>query len=210
MKNSVTWLLPVKLLFFLFLNSFNVFIALAGASYLQPNFSRGYLAGKEALFDSYWFPAGLAIHASSAPIALLLISFLVIFRVERTPKIHRLLGKTTLIILLGLVVPSGWVLSYFAFGGVWGKLIFFLLAGYTAFAALQGYFAIRKHQITAHKHWMHELLALMVSAILLRLLLILFHQFDFAGYTAYNTAAIFSWVPSILILKLVRKTTQPE
>ncbi|MES2557542.1 MAG: DUF2306 domain-containing protein [Bacteroidota bacterium] len=207
MKNSATWLLPVKLLFFLFLNSFNVFIALAGASYLHPDFSGGYLQGKEALFDSYWFPAGLAVHAASAPIALLLVSFLVIFRVEQKPKIHRLLGKTTLIVLLVLVVPSGWILSYFAMGGVLGKLIFFLLAGYTAFAALQGYFAIRKQDVTAHKHWMREVLLLLVSAILLRLLLILFYEFDFMGDTAYNTAAILSWIPSILILKLIRKTT---
>lgn len=206
MKNSVTWLWPVKLLFFLFLNSFNVAIALVGVSYLHPDFSEGYLQGKEALFDSWLFPIGLAVHAASAPIALLLISLLVIFRIERKPKIHRLLGKISLIILLALVVPSGWILSYYAFGGILGKLIFFLLAGYTAYAALQGYFAIRKHQVTEHKHWMHEVLALMVSAIFLRLLLILFHQFGFFGSTTYNTAAILSWIPSILILKLVRKT----
>lgn len=205
MKNSVTWLLPAKLLFFLLLNSFNAFIVLAGVSYFNPDFSTGYLQGKEALFDSYWFPVGLAAHAASAPIALFLISLLVIFRIERTPKTHRLLGKISLIVLLALVVPSGWVLSYYAMGGVWGKLIFFLLASYTAFAALQGYFAIRKLEAATHKHWMREVLALLVSAILLRLLLVLFYEFDFIGNAAYNTAAILSWIPSILILKLIRK-----
>ncbi|OGS85710.1 MAG: hypothetical protein A3E30_18620 [Fluviicola sp. RIFCSPHIGHO2_12_FULL_43_24] len=202
--------MPAKLLFFLFLNSFNAFILLVGVSYLYPDFSSGYLQGKEALFDSYWFPAGLAIHAASAPLALLLVSLLVIFRVERNPKIHRLLGKITLIVLLLFVVPSGWILSYYAMGGVLGKLIFFLLAGYTAFAALQGYFAIRKQDITTHKHWMREVLVLLASAILLRLLLVLFYEFDFVGNTAYNTAAVLSWIPSILILKLIRKTTIPK
>lgn len=210
MKNSATWLLPVKLLFFLFLNSFNVFIALVGVSYLNPDFSRGYLQGKETLFDSYWFPTGLAVHAASAPIALLLISLLVIFRIEKMPRIHRLLGKTGLLVVTVLVVPSGWILSYFAMGGTFGKLIFFLLAGYTAFAAMQGYFAIRKKDVFAHKHWMRELLMLLVSAIILRLLLVLFYQLHFMGDTAYNTAAILSWVPSILILKLIRKTTIPK
>lgn len=210
MKNSVTWLWPVKLLFFLFLNSFNVFIALVGVSYLHPDFEKGYLLGKEALFDSYWFPVGLAVHAASAPIALLLISLLVIFRIEHKPKIHRLLGKISLIVLVALVVPSGWILSYYALGGILGKLIFFLLAGYTAFAALQGYVAIRKKDISTHRHWMREVLALLVSAILLRLLLVLFHQLDFMGNAAYNTAAMLSWIPSILILKGMRKTTKSK
>ncbi|MBI3239964.1 MAG: DUF2306 domain-containing protein [Flavobacteriia bacterium] len=207
MKNSATWLWPVKLLFFLFLNSFNVFIALVGISYLNPDFSRGYLLGKEALFDSYWFPIGLGVHAASAPIALLLFSLLVIFRVERTPATHRFLGKVSLILLLTLVVPSGWILSYFAFGGALGKLIFFLLASYTAFAAIQGYFAIRKKELESHKHWMREVLLLLTSAIILRLLLYVFYRIDFMGEIAYNTAAILSWVPSILILKALRKAT---
>lgn len=204
MKKTVTWLLPVKLALFLFIQSFNAFILLTGTTYLHPDFTTGYLAGKEELFLQRWFPTGLYVHAFSAPIALLLVSLLVIFRLENVPKWHRALGKVTLLILAICVVPSGWILSYFALGGSMGKFVFFLLSSYTGFTALQAYWAAKKRQFTEHKRWMHEVLALLLSAVILRLLLVLFTLLEFNGDTAYITAALLSWVPSIVVLKLWR------
>jgi uncharacterized membrane protein len=198
----------LRLLLFLLLNSFNVSIAIVGLAYLQPDFSRGYLLGKEQLYYDSWFPVGLYWHALTAPVALLLISMLVLFRIERYKTLHRFLGKTALVLILFAAVPSGWILSYFAMGGVIGKLIFFSLSSYTAFVALQGYSAIRKLQIPLHNYWMKELLLLLASAVILRLLLTLFRLgFDYTGDTAYNIAAIASWVPSILLLKATQLRT---
>lgn len=205
MRNTITSSKAVSIPFFVLLNSFNVFIVIVGISYLHPDFSKGYLIGKAPLFEGWVFPAGLYVHALSAPVGLLLISFLVLFPIEQYRSVHRLLGKTALILLFALIVPSGWVLSYFALGGILGKLIFFSLASYTAFAAAQGYAAIRRKDIPEHRHYMRELMALLASAVILRLLLLLFHTgLDFNGDTAYNTAAILSWVPSILLLKFLK------
>ena len=205
MKKTNTWYLLAKLVLFFILNSVNVSIAIVGISYLQPDFTRGYLAGQTALFESTWFPLGLYVHAFTAPIGLLIVSLLVLFRIERFPSVHRLMGKIALVLLLFAIVPSGWVLSYYAMGGVVGKLIFFLLSSYTAFAAIQGYTAIRQKNTLIHQHWMYEVLALLASAILLRLLLSLFHEgFDFYGNWSYNSAALLSWVPSILVLKMMK------
>lgn len=204
MKNNVTWWWLAKLLLFLFIQSFNMFILFAGISYLHPDFTHGYLSGKSGLFDGFWFPTGLFLHAFSAPIALLIISLLVIFRMEYKPKFHRLLGKLALMLLFFCVVPSGWILSYFAMGGTTGKFIFFFLSSYTAYAALNAYVCIRKKSVDEHKYWMHEVFALLLSAILLRLLLVLF---GFIGYTnseSYIVAALLSWIPSISVLKLRR------
>ena len=206
MKKTNTWYLLAKIGLFVLLNSVNVFIAIVGISYLRPDFSKGYLIGKSALFESTWFPIGLYIHAFTAPFGLLIVSLLVLFRIERFLTIHRLLGKIALALILFAIVPSGWVLSYFAMGGVLGKLIFFLLSSYTAFAAIQGYTAIRKKHTHIHQNWMRVVLALLASAILLRLLLLVFRfGLDFHGDTAYNCAAILSWVPSILLLKVIQK-----
>jgi len=195
----------LKLLLFLVLNSFNVFIAIVGINYLQQDFSRGYLLGKEALFRHSWFPTGLYWHSFTAPLAAILISLLVLFRLERFKPLHRFLGKSALALVFFGVVPSGWILSYFAMGGTIGKLIFFTLASYTAYAAFQGYSANRKRQIALHNYWMKEVLLLLVSAVILRLLLTFFRLgFDFTGDIAYILSAILSWVPSILILKFIR------
>jgi uncharacterized membrane protein len=194
----------LNIFFFFLLNSFNVFIALVGISYLRPNFSRGYLTGKEHIFHDTWFPVGLYWHALTAPIALLLISALVLFRLEqRFKKTHRFLGKTALLLIFLAIVPSGWILSYFAMGGILGKLIFFTLSSYTAFVALQGYSAIKKREIQLHRYWMLELMALLASAVLLRLLLLTFRWgLDFTGNSAYNLAALLSWIPSIILLRV--------
>jgi len=206
MKKTSIWYLLAKISLFVLLNSFNLFIAIVGISYLQPGFSKPYLIGKSALFESTWFPLGLYTHALTAPLGLLLVSLLVLFRIERFRRIHRLLGKIALVLILFAIVPSGWILSYYAMGGVLGKLIFFLLSSYTAFAAIQGYTAIRKKNTSIHQNWMREVLALLASAIILRLLLILFHRgFDFHGDTAYISAALLSWIPSILLLKVSQK-----
>lgn len=205
MKNTTIFSRAVKLLFFLVLNAFNVFIAIVGISYLHPDFSKGYLVGKERLFDGSLFPAALYVHAFTAPLALLLISGLVLFRIEQYRALHRLLGKIALILIVFAIVPSGWVLSYYALGGALGKLIFFLLASFTAFTAAQGYTAIRRKHIPEHRQAMLELMALLASAVVLRLLLLLFHAgFGFTGDTAYNTAAILSWGPSIVLLKTLK------
>jgi uncharacterized membrane protein len=196
-------LLPAKIAFFVILNSFTVFIALVGISYLQQDFQKGYLAGKAGLFETAWFPAGLYVHSFSAPPALLLVSLLVLFRLERWKRQHRTFGKIALLLIFLAVVPSGWVLSYYAMGGAAGKLIFFVLSSYTAYVACRGYTAARAREIDAHRHWMRELMALLASAVLLRLLLVTFRAgFDFTGDAAYCIAALLSWVPSVVWLKL--------
>lgn len=193
-----------KVLFFLFLNACNAAIFFVAFSYLQPDFSQGYLSGKEELFRSNWFPISLYLHGFSAVPALLIVSMLVLFRMEKYKAFHRALGKTALILVLLLVVPTGWALSYAALGGTAGKLTFFLLASYTLYAAVQGYLAIRKKEIDMHRFRMKEVLALLASAIILRLLLSLFHQvFNLSGDGVYVASAILSWVPSIMVLNLM-------
>jgi len=176
-------------------------------SFLNPDFEHGFLAGKEELFNGFWFPSGLYLHAFTAPVTLFLVSLLVLYRIEKYVVIHRFLGRSALILLFIVVIPSGWVLSYFAMGGSLGKFAFFVLTSYTAFAAFQGYTAIRNKHTRLHRYWMLEVLLLLSSAIVLRLLLVLFQkQFAWFGDTPYATAAILSWVPSIVLMKLLKRT----
>src|SRR5688500_13087022 len=127
MKSTGIWSLPAKIVLFVLLNTFTVFIALVGVAYLQQDFGKAYLA-----------------------------------------------GKTALLLTVFAVVPSGWILSYYAMGGAAGKLVFFVLASYTAYAAFRGYTAARERRIDLHRHWMRELMALLASAVLLRILLVTF------------------------------------
>jgi len=205
MKKSATWKWLAKAFLFVFINLFSAAIFLVALTFIHPDFEHGFLTGKAALFDGFWFPAGLYIHSFTAPVALFLVSLLVIFRIERQVALHRFLGKVTLLLLLFAVVPSGWILSGFAMGGSAGKFTFFVLSSYTAFAAFRGYTSIRSNDLFNHRFWMIEVLLLLSSAIILRLLLALFQrEFQWFGDTAYCTAAIASWVPSVIVLKIIR------
>lgn len=193
----------VRILLFILINGFNIAIVGIALNYVYIDFTESYLVGKEVLFEQLIFPISLTIHCISAPIALLIVSGLILFRIEKSrPKTHRFLGKVGLFVVLFLVVPSGFGLSYYAMGGAFGKFIFFSLSAYTAFVVVQGFTAIRVGKIKEHQHFMNELFALLVSAIVLRLLLALFLYCQWSGSAMYNTAAILSWLPSILVLKL--------
>lgn len=52
----------------------------------------------------YWFPATLYVHALSAPVVLILVSLLVLFRLEKRRRLHRFLGKVSLVLLFIAVI----------------------------------------------------------------------------------------------------------
>ncbi len=194
-----------RIVLFIVITILNAGIFTIALKYIQIDFKEPYLLGKEALFEGFVFPISLIVHALSAPIALLIISVLVLLRIEKHIKTHRFLGKTALLLVVTLVVPSGLGLSYFAMGGLWGKFLFFILSVYTGYVALQGYSSIRNKRITEHRFWMYELLILLSSALILRLLMALFTlALYWKGDSMYLTAAFLSWIPGILIVKWVR------
>ncbi len=198
------WLLG-RILFFLLINFFNVGIFWIAFSYIRLDGNEAYVLSKFHYLNNPWFVHSLYIHGISACIALLFISSLVLFRIEHYVPLHKALGKLALITTIFVAVPSGIVLSKFATGGFWGTLLFFSLAIYTGYTAIQGYLAVKQTQINRHKWWMRELLCLLCSAILLRLLMTIFAKgFHWMGDSMYLTSAILSWIPSVIIINLIR------
>jgi hypothetical protein len=192
---------PGRLFLFLLIQFFNFGIFIVGLSYISVDFTEKYLIGKQRLFDNWIFPTSLIIHGITAPIALLLFSILVLFRIEQRAVIHRLLGKVGIFIGFFLLVPSGIGLSYFAMGGKIGKFLFFFLSCYTAFVLIKGYVAARKRRIDEHQYWMRELLLLLCSAIILRLLLGISYLLGWKGESMYFMCSLLSWAPWIAWMK---------
>jgi Predicted membrane protein (DUF2306) len=194
---------------FAFLQLFNAGIFFIALSYLRIDFDESYLIGKEHLVNQPVFRFSLIIHGLSAPFALLFVSSLVLLRIEKKSiQLHRLIGKSALIIGLFFVVPSGIGLSFYASGGPLGKFIFVCLSFYTAYTIISGFLSIKQKDILLHQHWMNELLVLLSSAITLRVLITFFTLvLDWKGNSMYNTAAFISWIPLILMLKIRQKTS---
>ena|SRR6218665_3839690 len=198
-----------KILLFLIINIFNFRIADVALNYINPTFQEPFLLNRVHLADHVLFKTGLVLHGISACLALFICSLLVLFRIEKMNTLfHRLLGKTALYLIFLVVVPGGIVLSYFASGGKIGKFLFFTLALYTFSIAFLAMKKAKSKQIHQHQLLMKELLCILCSAIILRILLVVFAQTTKMSWeSAYQLAIAISWLPtSILFLFLKTRT----
>lgn len=198
---------PAKVILFLVINLFNFRIADVALGYFRPTFREPFLLNKQQLAENDLFKAGLAGHGSSACIALFLCSLLVLFRIENSkPKLHRILGKTALYLVFGAVVPGGIVLAFYASGGRAGKFLFFTLAVYTLSIAVLALKKAKARRINQHKLLMTELLCLLCSAILLRLLLMLFATTTHLNWElVYPLSVSLSWLPIAILFLFLKK-----
>lgn len=203
-KLTFMWQL-VKVLLFLLIQFLNVGIFWVGLSYLQPTLDNAYLQSKWNNLANPWFMNSLYIHGISACFCLLLVSFLVLFRIEKYVQLHRAIGKVTIALILLVAMPSGIVLSKFATGGFWGTILFFSLAIYTGYCAYSAYVVVRKKDYKRHEWYMKEVFLLLLSALFLRLLMTFFAKFfHWHGDQMYLTAATLSWIPSIAVINWLR------
>lgn len=186
----------VKALFLIPILSVTAMIFIKSLEYYTPDFSRGYLSDKEAVFQGI-FAIGFYMHIASAALMLLVASGLVCFRLEvKWPRIHRFLGKTYVLVVLLLSAPGGMVLAFYAIGGWPSILGFCLLAlgwwGFTWF----GIQAARQRQFRLHKLYMQRSYVLALSAVSLRIMLFICqHYLDWQGEDMYRWVAWVCWLP---------------
>jgi hypothetical protein len=196
----------VKVLLFIIINILNFRIAEVALNYFNPTFMEPFLLSKTHLSGNGIFKTGLIIHGISACLALFICSLLVLFRIERVNvSFHRILGKTALSLVFGAVVPGGIILAFYASGGKIGKFLFFLLAVYTFSIAFLALKKAKAKQINQHKLLMTELLCILCSAILLRLLLMFFSTTNLGWELSYQLSISISWLPFAILFLFLKK-----
>lgn len=162
--------------------------------YLPPDFTSDFLLGREAYFHGGYRWAFYA-HLAAGPITLLLGLALISDSLRRRlPAWHRGLGRLQIAIVLLLLAPSGLWMSTAAATGAVAGIGFATSALMTVLCALLGWRAAVQRRFAAHGMWMTRLLALLCSAVALRLLAGLA---DLAGLDAdglYPTLAWASWL----------------
>ncbi len=137
--------------------------------YFPPNFESLFLEGREASFIG-WYRLAFYAHIFSAPFVLVNGLVLLSERVRRRCiGLHRVLGRIQVLLLLGIVLPSGTVMSCQAFGGWQAGLSFLLLSAVTAICAVMGVVHARRRRYASHRRWMLRCYVLICSAVVLRL-----------------------------------------
>src|SRR5205085_1275089 len=134
-----------------------------------PDFDSLFLQGREATFAGAYRAAFYA-HILSAPVVLLNGLILLSEHVRRRGRLHRLLGRVQVGVLLVLVLPSGAVMARHAFGGWPAGVSFLVLSAATAGCAIAGVVHARRRRYDRHRRWMLRCYVLICSAVALRLI----------------------------------------
>lgn len=198
-----------KWLLIILISLIGILIFHKSLEYYNPDFSRGYLSDKQLVFDGI-FKFGLYAHIVSVLPALLIGSLLIFFRLERNNrKLHKLLGKIYVILVLFLASPGGLVLAFYAIGGFWGKLSFVLLSLLWFLFTFLAYQSAHNSKIQQHKNWMQKSYLLCISAVSLRILLFIFHHvFHLYRTETYVICAWLSWLPFLVGHEIYRIATK--
>ncbi|EAY29530.1 DUF2306 domain-containing protein [Microscilla marina] len=170
-----------------------------------------FLLWKGNLVQNLTWMASFYVHITSSIICLVTGPFQFVPRLRhRYPKLHRKVGKAYVFTILFLAAPSGLYMAFFANGGFWAQLAFFILAWLwfiTTFLALQ---TAIKRDFVAHRKWMVRSYALVFSAVTLRLYMPLLTygigQFGLPTMDPELAVVVTSWinwVPNLLIAELL-------
>lgn len=144
------------------------------------------------------------VFASLAALALGPLQFSERLRRAR-PRLHRIAGRLYLGIGVGVGGLSALYLSQHAHGGAIGRAGFALLALAWLYTGLQGYRAIRRGDVAAHREWMSRNFALTFAAVTLRLYLPLSVALGVPFDLAYPAIAWLCWVPNLVAVHLHRR-----
>ena len=130
-----------------------------------------FLKTKQFIVHLDYYRASFYTHIFSSVFVLCSGAFLFSkFVLNRHPLLHRNLGKLYVLLILVFSAPSGLIISFYANGGIWVKLSFFILTPLWWYFTYMGYRTIKKGKVREHRKWMIRSFALTLSAISLRLM----------------------------------------
>jgi hypothetical protein len=145
-------------------------------------------------FERLWL-AALRIHVASALVALPLCLLLTTRFLQRRAAWHRFLGRSTGVLLLVPLVPTGVVLAFDAKGGAIVTAGFLLSAAIVAGCTVAGVLSARRRDLALHARMMRHVVAQMSVAVTSRVLIVVLDVVGMEPGVAYVVAL---WGPVLL------------
>ena len=173
--------------------------------YFPADFTANFLIGREPTFHGLYRLA-FYVHLISSPTALLLAAGIIFGTTRlRTWRLHRLMGKVQLGLVLGFVVPSGLIMAQESYAGLPAAWAFSAQAIVTAFSVLAtGYFGFRRNMV-AHQTWAMRTLILLMSPLLLRLVGGATVMLELDSVWIYRANAWLSWLIPLFVYQVIKK-----
>lgn len=178
-------------------------VMLVYANYFPPNFSSGFLQGREHCFSGPYQWAFYP-HIAVGPVTLLLGLLLVSdkFRAH-FPIWHRRLGRIQVVCVLFVLAPSGLWMAYDTATGTIAAISFAILAVMTGTCAALGWRAAVARRFSDHRRWMWRCFLLLCSAVVLRILGGLGTVLDVKSLWFDPVASWSSWLIPLLTFELL-------
>jgi uncharacterized membrane protein len=154
--------------------------------------------------DPVWRTA-FYIHITSSMVCLAIGPFQFLKKLRnRYLSLHRTLGKIYVACILCLGGPTGLYMAFFANGGFWTSLGFFLLSLGWWLATCKAYTTVRQRKIKAHEQWMIRSFALGFSAVTLRMLWMPLLSFFLTDHQQIlHITAFLNWIPNLIVAELL-------
>lgn len=167
-------------------------------SYFPPDFSEGFLIGKQLIFGFYKF--FFYTHIITAPVCFIIALSQLLFNKS---KLHKIMGVIYVILVLFFAAPSGLIMSFFALGSYLSVISFVLLSLLWSYTTLMGFLNAKAYLLMSHKVFMTRSFILANSAILLRIFMYLNQAiFNNTSQLAYDIISIVSWLPFLLVFEV--------
>ena len=162
--------------------------------YLPPDFRSAFLEGRESyFFGSYQW--AFYLHIVSGPITLLLGLPLLTKRfLKAWPQWHRRLGKAQSLLVMLMVVPSGFWMAFYTDADWIAGTGFATLALATGVCVAIGWQMSKRRRFIEHQRWMWRCYVLLCSAVVLRLMASLALWFNLDASQTYAALAWISWL----------------
>jgi hypothetical protein len=183
-------------------------IGQASLSYLHAGVGHPFILEKLPLAHPSTYTTALYIHVASACFALPACVLLQLrFVMKRAPSVHRWLGRLTAAVVLGAVVPAGAYLAWWAKGGTWSTLGFWLSGAIVAGCMVAAVVTARRRRFAAHERYTAHVLGQLSVAVTSRTMLVLLYALGVDDRVAYLSAL---WIPVLASALVVEWFHHPQ
>ncbi len=172
--------------------------------YLSWELDIDFLQTKQHVIHHWYYRAAFYVHIFSSLPVLFLGAFLFSERIQkRYSKLHRMMGKGYVGLVLCLSAPSGMVLAVYANGGWPVQLSFLIATPLWWLFTWKGLQTALKKEFFAHRKWMLRSYALAFSAVTLRASQLFLNNVNWvAPEYQYLYVAWESWILNLFLVEI--------
>lgn len=169
--------------------------------YASFDIDAGFLQIKQDFIGNRVWLTAFYVHVFSSLFALLAGFTQFSTRIRRhAPKIHRFVGRIYVVDILLITGPAGCLMSFYANGGIYSQLAFFVLSALWWYFTYCAWRAAVEGDFAKHRAYMLRSFALTLSAITLRVWKMgLAQYFELPPMDIYRIVAWVGFVPNLMI-----------